>query len=172
MKANTTTSDYYAAVDAVVERYGGDRSFVIPMLQDLQADFGYVPREAMKRMAEVLNVPLSQLYSVATFYTSFSLTPRGKHLITLCMGTVCYLKGAKEIAEKIQGHLNIEPGETTEDRLFTFQPVNCLGACALAPVMLIDENYHGNLKPDRAIEIIDSFASSEKVQADDVKDTS
>jgi len=172
MQTKTATPDYRAAAEQVVERYGRDAGFIIPMLQDLQAEFDHVPREAMRRMSELLGVPLSQLYSVATFYTSFSLTPRGKHLITLCMGTVCYLKGAKEIAEAIQRHLNVKPGGTTEDRLFTFQPVNCLGACALAPVMLIDERYYGNLRPERALEILHSVSLGEEPPPDHVEQPS
>ena len=169
MITETKTPDYRAAAEKVVERYGRNEGFIIPMLQDLQSEFEHVPREAMKRMSELLGVPISQLYSVATFYTSFSLTPRGKHLISLCMGTVCYLKGAKRIAEAIQEHLKVEPGGTTDDRLFTFQPVNCLGACALAPVMLIDGNYYGNLKPEQATEILESFAQGKMPRADDVE---
>jgi len=171
-KTRPSSADYRAAADVVTERYGGDAGFIIPMLQDLQAEFDHVPRAAMSRMAELLEVPLSQLYSVATFYSSFSLTPRGKHLITLCMGTVCYLKGAREIGEAIQEQLNVEPGGTTDDRLFTFQPVNCLGACALAPVMLINDKYYGNLKPETALEILDGLRSGEEVQPNDAKQPS
>lgn len=156
-----TAPDYRAAAEAVAERYGCDSGFLIPMLQDVQSDFGYLPREALRRIGELLEVPLSQLYSVTTFYASFSLIPRGKHLITLCMGTVCYLKGAKEIAETLQEHLEIGPGETTRDGLFTFQAVNCLGACALAPVMLIDDQYFGKMEPDQVRGILADYAEKE-----------
>ena len=153
-----TSADYRAAADAVVKQYDSDAGFIIPMLQDLQARFDHVPREATKRMSELLDVPLTQLYSVATFYSSFSLTPRGKHLITLCMGTVCYLKGAREIGEAIQQQLNIEAGGTTEDRQFTYLPVNCLGACALAPVMVVDEEYFGKVTVDQLPDIFAKYA--------------
>jgi NADH-quinone oxidoreductase subunit E len=161
MPTKTARPDYRAAADAVVARYGRDPDFLIPMLQDLQAEHEHVPPEAMKRLAEVLDVPLSRIYSIATFYTTFSLTPRGKHLITLCVGTVCYLKGAKAVAEAIQGRLKVEPGGTTEDRLFTFQPVNCLGACALAPVMVIDAKYYGKVTPDKIPEILAEYGAKE-----------
>ena len=161
MDTSTAASDHAAAAEAVAERYGRDSDFLIPMLQDLQAQFGHLPREAVNRLSGILNVPLSRFYSVATFYTSFSLAPRGKHLITLCMGTVCYLKGAGEIAKTIQSQLNIEAGETTEDGLFTFQPVNCLGACALAPVMVIDEEYFGKVKPDEVADVLAKYAAEE-----------
>ena len=168
IKATATVADPRQAAEKVVAAYDANPDFIISMLQDLQSEHDHVPAEAMKHMAELLDVPLSQIYSVATFYSSFSLTPRGKHLITLCMGTVCYLKGAKAIGEAIQERLGIAAGETTEDRLFTYQPVNCLGACALAPVMLIDGGYHGNLDVSRTLEILDRIAQGEEVEADDV----
>ena len=161
IETKPTASDYRAAAEEVVQQYDGDSGFIIPILQDLQARFDHVPREAMKHVAELLHVPLTQLYSVATFYSSFSLTPRGKHLITLCMGTVCYLKGAREIGEAIQEHLGVEPGGTTEDRQFTFQPVNCLGACALAPVMIVDEEYFGKVTTDQLPDIFAKYAEKE-----------
>ena len=157
MKTKTAPAEYRDAADAIVKRYGGDPGFIIPMLQDLQTEHEHVPAESMKRMSELLHVPLSQLYSVATFYSSLSLVPRGKHLVTLCMGTVCYLKGAKFVAEELQKQLKVEAGGTTEDGQFTFQPVNCLGACALAPVMVIDEEYFGKVTPDQVPEILKKF---------------
>ena len=161
MPTKAVTADYRAAADAVVARYGRDPDFLIPMLQDLQAEHGHVPPAAMKRIAEVLDVPLSRIYSIVTFYTTFSLAARGKHLITLCMGTVCYLKGARAVAEALQSRLKVEPGGTTEDRLFPFQPVNCLGACALAPVMVIDEKYYGKVTPDQVEGILAKYAEKE-----------
>ena len=109
-------------------------------------------------MAELLHVPLTQIYSVATFYKSFSLVPRGKHIITICMGTVCYLKGAREISALIQSRLGVGPGDTTADRLFTYQPVNCLGACALAPVMMIDDQYFDKVKLGHVPDILATCA--------------
>ena len=162
MPTSTAKPDYRAAAEAVAARYGRDPDFLIPMLQDLQAEQEHLPAEAMKRLAEVLNVPLSRIYSVATFYTTFSMTRRGKHLITLCVGTVCYLKGAKAVAEAIQELLKVEPGGTTEDRLFTFQPVNCLGCCAIAPVMMVDEKYYGKLTPAQVPEILAEYGAKEK----------
>ena len=158
----TAPVDFRAAAETVVARYGRNPDFLISMLQDLQAEHKHVPPEAMKRLSGILQVPLSQIYAVATFYTSFTLTPRGKHLITLCMGTVCYLKGARPVAEALQSHLKVEPGGTTEDRLFTFQPVNCLGACALAPVMVIDEKYYGKVTPDQVAGILSAVADEKE----------
>jgi NADH-quinone oxidoreductase subunit E len=156
-----TAPDYRGAVEAVIAVYGRDPGFLIPMLQDVQREFGYLPAEAMRTIAELLGIPVSQCYSVATFYTSLSLVPRGRHLITLCLGTVCYLKGANEIAETIQRRLDVQVGGTTADRLFTYQPVNCLGACALAPVMVIDEEYFDKVKVRQVPDILAKYAKQE-----------
>jgi NADH-quinone oxidoreductase subunit E len=158
MERDTATRDYRAAAEAIAKAYGGDPDFIIPMLQDLQNDLGHLPPEAARHMAELLHVPLTQLYSVATFYKSFSLVPRGKHILTVCLGTVCYLKGAREISELIQSQLDVRPGGTTADGLFTYQPVNCLGACALAPVMAIDNEYFDKVKPERVTDILATYA--------------
>lgn len=160
METEIARPDYGAAVEAVVERYSRDPDFLISMLQDLQRDLGCVSPEALRAVAEVLHVPLSRCYSVATFYTSFSLVPRGKHLITVCLGTVCYLKGGKEIAQHIEQELRVKPGETTQDRLFTYQPVNCLGACALAPVVVVDEKYYEHVNVSEVDDILALYASA------------
>jgi len=120
-------------IEQIVARYDGDASMLIPMMQDLQAECGYVPADQLRRLASRLDVPLSRLYAVATFYASFRLAPKGEHEVTLCVGTVCHLKGAGEIAERICKEFQVEPGGTTPDRLFSFQAVNCVGACALSP---------------------------------------
>jgi NADH-quinone oxidoreductase subunit E len=157
MEIATAATGTRAAAEAIVEQYGRDPGFLIPMLQDLQAALGYLPREGLKVMAELLELPVSQLYAVATFYTSFSLTPRGKHLITLCLGTVCYLKGGRQLDENLQKGLGVESGGTTADRLFTYQPVNCLGACALAPVMMIDDQYFEKVKLNQLTKILADY---------------
>src|SRR5574340_116909 len=157
MSIETASPDYEVGTKLVIERYRADPGFLIPILQDLKREFGYLPREAMRLVSEALRIPLSQCYAVATFYTSFSLTPRGQHTITLCLGTVCYLKGAKEIGESIERLLGVAPGETTPDQLFTFQPVNCLGACALAPVMVIDEEYFDKVKLRQVPDILAKY---------------
>ena len=161
MEKETATAEYRSAAEAIIQGYGRDPDFIISMLQDLQRDFGYLPPQAMKAMSEILQVPLSQFYAIATFYSSFRLAPRGQHLITLCMGTVCFLKGAGEIRQSLQQRLNVEPGGTTEDGLFTFQPVNCLGACALAPVMVIDEQYYDKVKLRHVSDILAKYRSGE-----------
>ena len=149
-------------VESVVREYKGRVGFLIPIMQDIQAEYGFLPREALDHVAQRLDVPLSQIYSVATFYTSFRLAPKGKHVITLCLGTVCYLKGARAINDRLQETLGIEAGQTTADGLFTYQPVNCLGMCALAPVLLIDEKHYSKVKPEQVSEILAEYAEQEQ----------
>ncbi|MBM4019155.1 MAG: NAD(P)H-dependent oxidoreductase subunit E [Planctomycetes bacterium] len=137
-------------VDRIVRRYDGEVGMLIPMMQDVQAECGYLPAGQLRRLAERLDLPLSRLYAVATFYASFRLAPKGRHEVTLCVGTVCYLKGAGEISAMIQKEFKVEAGGTTADGLFSFQPVNCVGACALAPVMIVDGKYHDGVTQEKA----------------------
>ena len=148
-------------IDKVIDRYKADMGMLIPMLQDLQAEYGYLPAEDLREMSRSLKVPLTQIYHVATFYSAFRLAPKGEHEVTLCMGTVCYLKGADKISNLICEEYGIEPGGTTADRMFTLQAVNCVGACALAPVMIVDGKYYDGVTPESALEILSGFKSEE-----------
>ncbi len=147
-------------IEGIVARYDADEGMLIPMMQDLQAECGYLPPGLLRRLAARLEVPLSRVYAVATFYASFRLAPKGRHEVTLCVGTVCHLKGAGEIAERIRREFQVEPGGTTPDGLFSFQPVNCVGACALAPVMIVDGQYHGGMTGESALEILHGLEDS------------
>ena len=146
-------------VQAVVERYDADVGMLIPMMQDIQEECGYLPQKELKQLARALAVPLSRIYGIATFYASFRTMPKGDHTIQLCVGTVCFLKGAGKIANAIQKEFGLVPGGTSPDRKFTYSPVNCLGACALAPVMVVDGEYHGGLTPDSAVELLHGVAA-------------
>jgi NADH:ubiquinone oxidoreductase subunit E len=141
-------------IEQIVKRYEEDVGMLIPMMQDLQAERGYLPADHLRDLSRRLSVPLSRIYAVATFYASFRLVPKGQHDVTLCLGTVCYLKGAGQICDAIREEFRVEPGSTTRDRLFTFQTVNCVGACAVAPVMLVDGEYHESLTVDSALEVL------------------
>jgi len=152
-----TDEDVVQHIESIVRQYEEDPGFLIPMMQDLQEHAGYLPPDALRVLAERLDLPLTRLYSVATFYSSFRLAPKGAHVITLCVGTVCYLKGAGHLADVIQEQIGCGSGETSADGRFTFQAVNCLGACALAPVMLIDGEYHSKVKPEQIPEILDKY---------------
>jgi len=148
-------------VAPIIRRYGGDADMLIPMMQDVQTECGYLPRAELKELSAALEVPLARIYSVATFYSSFRLMPKGDHTIQLCMGTVCFLKGASKISEAIQQEFALVPGGTSPDGKFTFCPVNCVGACALAPVMVVDGEYHGGLAVDSAVELLHTIAAGD-----------
>lgn len=141
-------------IEEIVGRYQSSPDMLIPMMQDIQAARGYLPQDCLKGLAVRLNVPLTRVYEVATFYSSFRLAPKGRHEVVLCMGTVCHLKGAPRIADAISREFKVQPGGTTPDRLFSFQGVNCVGACAVAPVMIVDGEYHDGVTPESALEIL------------------
>lgn len=141
-------------VAGIVQRYDGEKGMLIPMMQDLQAECGYLPVGQLKRLAGQLDLPISRLYSVAKFYSSFRLAPKGRHEVTLCVGTVCHLKGAGEISEMICKEFQVQAGGTTPDGSFSYQPVNCVGACALAPVMIVDGKYHDGVTTETAMSIL------------------
>jgi NADH:ubiquinone oxidoreductase subunit E len=153
-------------IEEIIHRYDGDSGMLIPMMQDLQSKHGYLPAEELRVLSKLLMIPLSRIYQVATFYASFRLAPKGQHEVTLCMGTVCYLKGADRISESICKEYSIEPGGTTSDRLFTLQAVNCVGACALAPVMIVDGKYHDGVTPDKALKIISKLQPKENSESE------
>ena len=150
-------------IEQIVDRYDSEVGMLIPMMQDLQAQCGYLSTEHLRSLAKTLNLPLSRLYAIATFYSSFRLTPKGAHEVTLCMGTVCYLKGAPNIFEAICKEFNVQPGGTTRDKLFTLQAVNCVGACAVAPVMLIDGKYYDGVTPSSAIEVLHNLSPDKEI---------
>ena len=141
----------------IVEREGTNEGALIAILEKIQESYRYLPAEALMLASAWLNVPLSQAYSVATFYNAFSLVPRGKHCMSVCMGTACHVRGSPRILDRLKVQLGIEAGETTPDRLFTLETVNCLGACALGPIIVTDSNYSGQMttqKIDRLLKNI------------------
>jgi NADH-quinone oxidoreductase subunit E len=146
-----------SAVDKIVEPYRGKKEMVIPVLQKVQEHFGYLPRSAMEQVSLRMRIPLSRLYGVATFYAQFKMKPRGRYIIRVCKGTACHIQGSPKIAEKIEETLGIQSGETTEDLRFTLEEVACIGACALAPVIMVNDDPHGRLTPDKIKGILDSY---------------
>ncbi len=132
-------------LDAILDRYDRNPAQLIPILQDVQSEENYLPRETLQAISEKLNVPLVRIYSVATFYKAFSLKPRGKHIVQVCMGTACHVRGAPRILDKMVRDLGVQPGGTTKDLEFTLETVNCLGACALGPIVVVDGEYHGQM---------------------------
>ena len=146
-------------IEEIVRRYDGEAGMLIQMMQDLQAECGYLPADQLRRLARRLDVPMTRLYALATFYASFRLAPKGLHEVTLCVGTVCHLKGAGDISEMICKEFQVEAGGTTPDGLFSFQPVNCVGACALAPVMIVDGTYYDGVTVGSSMEILRGLPS-------------
>jgi NADH-quinone oxidoreductase subunit E len=136
-----------------IEKNGVGAS-LISILEEVQTRYHYLPREAMILAGERLGVPLSQVYSVATFYHAFSLVPRGKHTIHVCTGTACHVRGTVQVLNRLESRLGIRPGETTRDRQFTLETVNCLGCCALGPVVVLDDEYEGQMTPKKVDELL------------------
>ncbi len=144
-------------VDQIVEAHGGEKRALIEILHDTQTQYGYLPREAMQRIAEKVGIPLSHALRVASFYAAFGFEPRGRHLISACLGTTCHVRGMGGILDRIESDLSIGAGETTADRRFTVEIVRCLGCCSLAPVMRIDEKTYGRLRQDKVEDILGKF---------------
>lgn len=147
-----------APLDEVLEKYAGQKGVVIPILQEAQAIFGYLPREVLETISRKMHIPLSDLYGVATFYAQFYLTRRGKHIIRCCDGTACHVRGGTKGIEAMQAELGIKPGETTPDYEYTLEVVYCLGSCGLAPVAVIDGTVYGHLTPQKLQEIVRGLA--------------
>jgi NADH:ubiquinone oxidoreductase subunit E len=147
--------------DSILEGRRSQPHQLIEVLQDVQECSGYVPEEAMKIIAKELGVPIMEVYRVASFYKAFSLKPRGKNMLTICMGTACHVRGAKLLPNQVRGQLGVEAGNTTEDGQFTVEHVNCLGACALGPVTVLNETYHHHTTPSKLRALINSTCEKE-----------
>ncbi|HPN87293.1 MAG TPA: NADH-quinone oxidoreductase subunit NuoE [Smithella sp.] len=153
----TKASSIAAKTKEIVKKHGKDKSALIAVLQDIQESFNYLPKDALKTAGKALGVPFSRVYEVATFYTAFSLKPRGEHIVKICMGTACHVRGAAAIQDKMERTLCIKPGETTSDNKFSLETVNCVGACALGPVVVIDTEYHGQMTMNKVDKVIGKF---------------
>jgi len=132
-------------LEQIIDAHGRDSANLLAILQDIQKQENYLPRETLKELAKKLNVPLSRIYSLATFFASFSLKERGKHICTVCMGTACHVRGAPRLVDQVEREFGIKPGGTTADKKLTLETVNCVGACALGPLVILDGEYHGNM---------------------------
>ena len=149
--------DKYLQLDEVIRENKGKQGAVMITLQAAQNIFEHVPRDVQIRIAEGLDVPLSEVYGVATFYSQFALEPRGKYVIGVCLGTACYVKGSKNILERLAQELDVKVGSTTKDGRFTLRDTRCLGACGLAPVIMINDDVYGKVKPEEVDAIIDKY---------------
>lgn len=154
----------------LIEKWSGKKGNLIMILHELQDHYGYIPRDISLHLSIILEIPLARIYEVISFYHYFQLEPPGKHIISVCMGTACYLKGAPGLIKEISNILNIKEGETTKDGLFQLKGVRCLGCCGLAPVIMIDEKVYGNLKPGDLVEIISKYTNkADNIEAEGVK---
>ena len=144
-------------VSQLLNNYHNDRGMLVSILQDIQEEYSYLPREALIEVSTGLGIALSQVYSVATFFKSLSLTPRGRHIIKVCLGTACHVRSGVRILEEIERQLGIKRGETTEDIRFTLETVNCVGACALGPIVIIDGEYSGQMKTDKVEPLLKGY---------------
>jgi NADH-quinone oxidoreductase E subunit len=151
------TGGQWQFVDKVIQKFQDKPGALIPVLEEIQGITGYLPESVQRRVASGLNLPLSQVYGVATFYSFFTMKPRGKHQIRICLGTACHVRGAKRNIEHLIQALNVKPGECTENRQFSLEVVRCLGACGLAPVMLVDEDTHKQVKEAKLDQILRKY---------------
>jgi len=151
------TTEEISRIDQIMDKYEGEKGALIQLLLDIQEELNWIPKEAAERISQRLNIPQSQIYRVASFYTAMSLTPMGKHVVSVCMGTACHIRGAPRILDRITDVLKIQPGETSPDRRFTLNTVNCLGCCALGPVMVVDGKYYGKITPTEAEGVLNNY---------------
>jgi NADH-quinone oxidoreductase E subunit len=149
-----TNCDKFAETKEVIKKHKDKKGALIPILHEIQDTHGYLPEEHLKVVSQEMDIPLTEIYGVATFYSFFSLEPKGKHVIRVCLGTACYVKGSQKVLDKISELLDIEVGKTTKDGKFTLESCRCLGACGLAPVMVIDEKVYGRLVPEDVNDIL------------------
>ncbi|MDW7710406.1 MAG: NAD(P)H-dependent oxidoreductase subunit E [Deferrisomatales bacterium] len=144
-------------VDQIIAKHGGEASSLIQILLDIQAENHWLPREALERVGERLEVPMARIHHVATFYKAFSLVPKGRHQVHICVGTACHVRGAQRVLDSVEGFTGIKPGETDLDLKYSLETVNCLGCCALGPVMEVDRKTFGRLSPGESVDVLKHY---------------
>ena len=160
-ETGTDHRDFIIDIEKIVDKWKDKDGNLIMILHEIQNTYGYVPRTVSFELSRLLDVPLARIYEVITFYNYFRLTPPGKHVISVCMGTACYLKGTAQILQEMKNILNVEEGQTTADGLFHLQVVRCLGCCGLAPVIMIDDKIHGKVKRDEVMDILSQYSQAD-----------
>lgn len=151
------TAEKITQLDAIIARYKGKPGGLIPVLEEAQVCLEYLPVSVQKKIARELNLPFSRVYGVVTFYSFFTITPRGRHTIRVCLGTACYVRGGNALAKAIEKEIGVEEGGTTPDRKFTYESVRCLGACGLGPVVIVDDHVHGRMKPSKIKDVLHQY---------------
>jgi len=154
-------SEIKEKLNEILSHYGGETGDLIPILQEVQEEFGYLPMEVMQRIAEFLRLPDATIYAVATFYAQFKMVPSGKTIVRVCRGTACHVRGGARILREVEKQLGIKPGETTEDMEYTLETVACIGACALSPTMTIDKDTYGQMTTKKVTEILNDRPKAE-----------
>ncbi len=144
-------------IDRIIDKHGGEASFLIQILLDIQSENSWLPREALNRVSERLNVPATRVQHITTFYKAFSVVPKGRHKVHVCMGTACHVRGATRVLDTVKDVTGIQPGETDLDLKFSLETVNCLGCCALGPVMEVDGKVHGKMTPGQSSDVLKTF---------------
>ena len=149
--------NFRALDDLILEKFAGDKENLIMILQAINNEYNFLPRPALDYVSTKLDVPLSQIYGIATFYSMFSLEPRGKNIITICLGTACHVRGGERIKERLESHLGIHAGDTTEDMRFTLEMVRCIGCCSLGPVVTINEKVYARTDSEKTLKTVDQY---------------
>ena len=153
----TLAEDDVRKVSAIIDKYRQEKSVLIPVLQEITREYRYLPKDILVYVSLELDIPLSQIHSVATFYTAFSLKPRGKYIVSVCLGTACHVQGGGRILERLERELKISPGETTKDKLFSLEAVRCLGCCGLAPVFTVNADLYGKVTQSKVTKLIERY---------------
>jgi len=159
--------DLDSAIDAIVERYEAKPTALIMVLQDIQKNYRYLPREALKLVAKKMDLPIAQIYGVSTFFKAFSHKPKGKHHICVCTGTACHVRQANIVVESFERDLKIKPGETSPDLEYSLETVNCMGACALGPLVTVDDVYHGNMTVSKIAKVLNNLRGEGSIDSED-----
>ena len=150
------------AINTIINKYKRDQSSIIAILQDVQESERYLPRDVLEYIAKKLDISLSKIYHLSTFYQAFTLEPRGKHLVNVCLGTACHVRGAAKLVDRLEGDLKVSAGGTTADHAFSLETVNCLGACALGPVVVVDGEYFGQMGPEKVGDLLQKYRKKSK----------
>ncbi len=166
MSTQYSAAHSFNKVMEILDRYDRSETKIIPILQAVQEEYRYLPQEVLTFIATSLGVSPARLYGVATFYSHFSLEPKGKHILKMCDGTACHVRGSMKVIDAIRDRLKLTDKKiTTDDMMYTFETVSCLGACGLAPVLVVDDDIHGQITPQQALALIDKIDAEEKENA-------
>ncbi len=155
--AEEISREEWERIDLIIDKYKHRHGALIPVLKEVQDICGYLPKKVQHRIADRLHLPASQVFGVVSFYAFFTIVPRGRYIIRVCMGTACYVRGSKEILDALKRELEIDVGGVTRDRRFSLEAVRCVGACGLAPVLVVGQDTHGMVTPGRAVQLLGNY---------------